>query len=122
MPQGQATIMKPHPIHTPADVHTTVMGAIDWLEANPDKQLTGMYAGRDDKSYCSYRSEEATCFCVLGRIAKEAEMRSIHIITPYMKLIGVHDDDVSDLNDAGVPLSQIRDHITRQYERTSLDD
>jgi hypothetical protein len=112
-----------HPLNEePAQVYAKAMAAIDWLEANPDKQLTGMYAGRDDKSYCSYRSEEATCFCVLGRIAKEAEIRSIHIITPYMKLIGVHDDDVSDLNDDGVPLSQIRDYITRQYEKVTTSD
>lgn len=107
---------------TPKQVYITAMTAIDWLEANPDKHITGMFAQTEERAYCSTRSPEAACFCVLGRVAKEVEMSSITAITPYMRIIGVEDDDIFDMNDNGVPLSQIRDHITRQYERTSLDD
>lgn len=108
--------------HSPAEVHAYSMAAIDWLEANPDKHLTGMYAGTVDKQYTGVHAENAVCFCVLGRIVKESGIQNLHQITAYMRIIGVEDDDVSDMNDEGDPLSKIRDHITRQYERTKLDD
>lgn len=108
--------------HTPAKVYAHSMAAIDWLEANPEKQLTGMFAATADRRYVRHRDPDAACFCVLGRIAKDVGLHNICHITSYMRIIGVEDDDVADMNDAGEPLSKIRDHITRQYERTSLDD
>lgn len=108
--------------HTPEEVYAHSMKAIDWLEASPEKQMIGMFAGTEDKQYTPIHADNAVCFCLLGRIAKESGMRNINQITNYMRLIGVEDDDISYMNDSGVPLSQIRDHITRQYERTSLDD
>lgn len=107
--------------HMPEEVYTHSMAAIDWLEANPDKHITGMYAGTVDKQYTDLHADNAVCFCVLGRIAKEAGMRNINQITNYMRRINVEDDDVSDMNDEGEPLNKIRDHITSQYEGTSID-
>lgn len=108
--------------YIPKEVYVHSMAAIDWLEANPEKRLTGMYAATVDGHYVRHRHPDAACFCVLGRIAKESALHNISHITPFMQTIGVEDDDVADMNDAGEPLSKIRDHITRQYERTSLDD
>ena len=91
-----------HPIHKPApkSLHTMsreqalaiVTRALDWLDANPDKHITGAYAvtgivtraeydGPDDVTKLTWadtyilgappRSEEATCFCYVGRIVRE---------------------------------------------------
>lgn len=50
-----------------------VKGALDWLEANPDKHIGGALAkekagGKD----VSVQSEQADCFCAIGRIAHDA--------------------------------------------------
>lgn len=47
--------------------------ALDWLEANPDKHIKNVLARKARNSYeVSPLHPSATCFCALGRIAKES--------------------------------------------------
>lgn len=45
--------------------------AADWLEANRDKHIRGRFAEDANGFRVSARSEDATCFCALGRFLHE---------------------------------------------------
>lgn len=50
-----------------------VKGALDWLEANPDKHIGGALAKEKlGGKVVSVQSEQADCFCAIGRIAHDA--------------------------------------------------
>ena len=50
-----------------------VEGALNWLEANPDKHIGGALAKeKAGGKVVSVQSEQAGCFCAIGRIAHDA--------------------------------------------------
>jgi hypothetical protein len=54
---------------------TAILAAADWLEANPDKHCSGDMAQDNDGRNCNPMSGRAVCFCALGRIAREVNLR-----------------------------------------------
>jgi hypothetical protein len=77
-----------------------ILRAADWLEANPDKHITGDLATTDLGTPVSPTSSRATCFCALGRIAKEAGVHVIPRISgyePIQKAAGLTFDQSSDI-------------------------
>lgn len=124
MPQGQATVMKPHSIHTPAEVHATVMGAIDWLEANPDKHVRRNWA-LDDKGRATTPGDpKATCFCVLGRIAHDIGLECTDLTTMhlYLNRAGIAASRLLTINDTGIVIDRRGNNYLRivansAYER-----
>lgn len=46
--------------------------SIDWLRANPDRHITGSLAVDEKGKVCDPTSEGAHCFCMLGRLARDA--------------------------------------------------
>lgn len=89
---------------TPERLHH-IHDALDWLEANPAKHIKNILA-RDQRGYeVSPLSPMATCFCALGRIAKEsgAEDSSFTgvegFLTDYLFPFGVTKRMVFDRND-----------------------
>ena len=108
MPQGQVTVMKPHSIHTPAEVHATVMGAIDWLEANPDKHIRRDFAATDEGYTTTPGDPKATCFCVLGRIAHDIGLECTDLTTMhlYLNRAGIAATRLMTINDTGIIVDQ----------------
>lgn len=49
-----------------------ILRAADWLEANPDKHIIAKLATNDCGWLVEPTGPMATCFCAMGRIAKEA--------------------------------------------------
>lgn len=104
MPQGQATTMKPHAIHTPAEVHAVVMGAIDWLEANPERHVRRNWALTEQGHVTTPGDPKATCFCILGRIAHDigleiANLTNMHL---YFNRAGIAAGRLMTINDTGI--------------------
>lgn len=50
----------------------TVYRTLAWMEANPDKTITGTLATDAEGKKCRPYKPEATCFCFLGRLVVEA--------------------------------------------------
>lgn len=50
--------------------------AINWLEAHPDKHIAGSLAETADGYNIDPTDPDADCFCILGRIAKEADIHT----------------------------------------------
>lgn len=80
--------------------------ALDWLEANPDKHIKSMLARISRHGYeVSPLSPVATCFCALGRIAKESGAKDTSFtgiegfLTDYLFPLGVTKRMVFDRND-----------------------
>lgn len=47
--------------------------ALAWAKANPDKIVSGVLATNADGQRVTTRDPDATCFCLVGRIAHEAD-------------------------------------------------
>ncbi len=63
-----------------------VRRAIDWLRANPDRHIKENLAVDSDGNVCSPIAPYAQCFCVLGRIAKEMDLKSRDPLEAYESL------------------------------------
>lgn len=62
-------------IITHADRITTLHRTLDWLEANPEKATRGQLARDEDGYACDPHGPEADCFCFIGRLIVEADIR-----------------------------------------------
>ncbi len=108
--------------------------ALDWLEANPDKHIKNRLAlSARGGPEVSPIDPSATCFCALGRIAKESGVQDISyagiemFLTEYLYPFKVTKRMVFDRNDfaaasrAGMKagLDQIRSIFPPRPERIS---
>lgn len=76
--------------------------ALLWLEANPDKHIAGAYAKTSPTgARCPPSSKEATCFCVVGRIALEADIKvpATGTMRRFLEGTGVELTSLVSLND-----------------------
>lgn len=62
--------------HTRAQRIALMHKALDWLDANPDKHISGTLAENSDGETVEPNSEEAVCFCVLGRMVVEGNLEA----------------------------------------------
>lgn len=62
--------------HTRAQRIALLHKALDWLDANPDKHISGTLAENSDGETVEPNSEEAVCFCVLGRMVVEGNLEA----------------------------------------------
>lgn len=109
--------------YTPDQVFNLVTSALDWLDAHPKQWTRGAYARSRSTSRVDPGSEDAHCFCSLGRIAKEADIYPWELET-FLAPIGVHLKQVVILNDAAhmnkMTLDTVREYFTRQYKKARL--
>lgn len=107
--------------------------AIDWLEANPDRHITGTMSEDRNGFWIEPANERAYNFCALGRMANEAgitDERPIIALQKYFgdlgggrftdKIMSINDDFHGDRN---YRLGQIREIINRPtvYENTEYE-
>lgn len=76
--------------------------AADWLEANPDKHIDVNLARDENGVECHPSTPGATCFCAVGRVAKELEVPVDANVYNFMNnLIGTDTvDDIWATNDS----------------------
>lgn len=59
-----------------------VTNALTWLRENPDKHIRGSLAVSADGTTCTPNDPSAECFCVLGRISKELDVKDYPDVDP----------------------------------------
>lgn len=63
------------PIATNEEKIATLHRTLDWLEANPDKATRGQLARDAEGDACDPHYPEAVCFCFIGRLVVEADIK-----------------------------------------------
>lgn len=110
---------------TRQQAETITRRALDWLEANPDKHIRGEPAQNKYGMGCDPLAPSATCFCAIGRIAKEADLEGVANHRPLetakrvLEEIRVSDNYVWSMNDVSdLPLSENLKYVRGYIENT----
>lgn len=56
------------------NIKEALLASAKFFEENPTRRITGDFAEDDHQNTVDPRGEEATCWCALGRIIKEADL------------------------------------------------
>ena len=76
--------------------------ALDWLDANPDKHITGTLAEDENGKSVEPDSPDAQCWCVLGRMVVEGGLATSRFAT-------------EDPADCGISFYPTLDHYTKPF-------
>lgn len=93
---------------------------VDWLEANPDNAIRGAMAKDKHGNHCSPFDPRATCFCFVGRLALNADVRGQDTgdfkidIEHWLSSLRASRGDLQSRND-GNPNHGRRFHSLRSY-------
>jgi hypothetical protein len=75
---------------------TAILAAADWLEANPDKHISGDLAQDADGNVVSPLDPEADCFCAMGRLIVESggplNLNTMQVFGQIGRAVGIEDD------------------------------
>lgn len=77
-----------------------LISAANWLAENPDRHIQGNLAVDENGASVECNSTRATCFCALGRVAKELDVAGYDELDPGMfEPLNISASDVYMVND-----------------------
>lgn len=111
---------------------TILHRTLDWLEAHPERAIRGAMAKDAEGDHCLPFDPEATCFCFVGRLSVEADLRGQVSgdfkldVQEWLEPLNVTRGGLQSRNDSyfdqGIRFKALRSYIEQTTERRSGEE
>lgn len=103
---------------SPEEAMASIMSSLDWLEANPSDHIRKAYARTKTGAPIAVNSPEASCFCAVGRIMRDAGLTNTAQAQGLLRKVGATVNSIIGLNDLEGDIAMIRTYVQTQYIKT----